>query len=695
MRKERAISAGNNYPGHKRKLSWRHPADRNSRAQKEQIERLAQDLRSHVGESCYVAQSFFERKNYSRDLARVPPLLEKMLFRPTPLLIVQPMSEGDIVNILKFCRSRGLAVFPRGVGSFAFGGSVPTRKGIVLDLSPMMAILKVDPDKYSVRVQPGARWADVAEKIEEFGLIPVTTPTSRFSTVGGWIATGGMGLGSYAHGNIRASVQGIRVARPDGTLNELDSRDESIKDLFGTEGQFGIMTEIILRVRPKPRHSGVCMLTFDSPASAFEFTKEVSSRGHHCSHMAFFDREYMRKENILFTEHTGLSDPIVPEKDAVLLHFENPESERHFLALRNGDADRIHENHIAARYLWSERYFPLKSQRISPGLLGTEVVVPQSKISRYIRKIRKLGSYFDIIPTIEVIYCREKNAVSNLVILSFPCDYSRKLHYVFCLLFTQLLVRQAVRLRGYPYGLGIWNTPFVKNKHKREILEEFKKKKQAIDPDGMLNPDKFFKIKGRFFNIPAFFMRPVPFRTLLAFSHFFAPVLGLVARLLKPKQSGRWDVPAKEYNQGRALLHQSAQRCTSCGSCISVCPAYHITRDELVAGRTKLRMAEEMMNGIEMEGTDVHSPFQCLHCGLCEEVCQTRLPLRDCYDVLEDWIEIRFGSPTETIRNFIEKLDGSREYIRDIFGLDIPEWSPDKLLPKVIVAERMPGGDGP
>lgn len=101
------------------------------------------------------------------------------------------------------------------------------------------------------------------------------------------------------------------------------------------------------------------------------------------------------------------------------------------------------------------------------------------------------------------------------------------------------------------------------------------------------------------------------------------------------------------------------------------------------------------MNGIEMEGTDVHSPFQCLHCGLCEEVCQTRLPLRDCYDVLEDWIEIRFGSPTETIRNFIEKLDGSREYIRDIFGLDIPEWSPDKLLPKVIVAERMPGGDGP
>jgi len=680
-------------PRHRWKLLWKHLTDRDTPARREYIDRLAQELKFHVSESCRVAQSFFERRNCSKDLARVPPMMEKTLLRTTPLLVVQPHDERDIVKVLTFCRSRGLAIFPRGVGSFAFGGAVPTRKGIVIDFSPMMAILEVDPEKLTVRVQPGARWADVATKLEPYGLIPMTTPTSRFSTVGGWIATGGMGLDSYAYGSAAESVLGVRVARPDGTIQELDSRDKAMKDLFGTEGQFGILTEITLRVRPKPNHSRACLFTFKAPESALDFIEDFSIRDNHPSHVVYFDREYMKKENILFSEHTGLPDPIVPEHDTILLHFETRENEQKFLSSLNCNLDRIQENQLAARYLWSERYFPLKAQRISPGLLGTEVVIPGEKISRYVRKIRKLGRYFNIRPTIEVILCREEKHFSNLVILSFGCDYSRKLHYVLCLLFIQLLVRMALGCEGHPYGVGIWNTPFVGSKFKKERLGELISKKQTIDPNEMLNPSKFFKIKGRFFGIPAFFMRPLSFRMILALAHFFAPVIGLGARLLGPKESYNWDVPAKEDEQGRSLLHQCAQRCTSCGSCISVCPAYHITKDELVAGRTKLRMAEELMNGVELEQTEIHSPFQCLHCGLCEEVCQTHLPLRDCYFVLEDWIESRFGSPAETVQQFVEKLDSNKEYIKDIFGIDLPEWSPDEELSRVPVAERASEGE--
>ncbi len=680
-------------PRYRWKLLWNHLTDRDTPVRWAQIDRLAQELKSQMSESCRVALSFFERRNYSRDLARVPPVMEKMLFRTTPLLVVQPKNEQDIAEILTFCKSRGLAIFPRGIGSFAFGGAVPTRKGIVIDLSPMMDILEVDPEENIVRVQPGARWADVATTLEPYGLIPVTTPTSRFSTVGGWIATGGMGLDSYAYGNVSESVLGVRVARPDGTIEELKSCDKSLKDLFGTEGQFGILTEVTLRVRSKPHYSGAFLLTFDRPQPALVFVAQLSEHNHQPTHVAYFDKEYMRKENILFSEYSGSKDSIVPELDAVLLHFETQESERKFLSSLNGNLEQIQENRLAARYLWSDRYFPLKAQRISPGLLGTEVVIPGANISRYVRKIRKLGRHFNIKPTIEVIFCREENRFSNLVILSFGCDYSKKLHYILCLLFIQLLVRAAVRCQGYPYGIGIWNTPFVRSKFKKELLDELREKKLAVDPDETLNPHKFFGIKGRFFSIPAFFMRPLSFRAILALSHFFSPLIGIVARLLGPKRSGNWDVPSKEDKEGKTLLHQSAQRCTSCGSCVSVCPAYHITRDELVTGRTKLRMAEELMNGMELKQTEVYSPFQCLHCGLCEEVCQTRLPLRECYLVLEDWIEARFGSPVETVKIFVEKLDSEREYIQDIFGLDLPEWSPNEELSRVPVAERAPGGE--
>ncbi len=681
--------AANKSPRNRWKLLWRHLADRDTPARKKQIEMLAQELQSHVGESCHIILNFFERSIYSKDLARVPPLIEKTLMRTTPLLVAQPDNEQVIAKILTFCKSRGLAVFPRGTGSFAFGGAVPTKDGIVMDLSPMMAILDVDPEELTIRVQPGARWADMASKLEPYDLVPVTTPTSRFSTVGGWIATGGMGLDSYAYGDVSESVLGVRVARPDGTIQELNSQSESMKDLFGTEGQFGILTEITLRVRPKPQHSGACLLTFPTPEQALAFVEQLDRRDHRPTHVVYFDREYMRKENILFSEHTGLSDPIVPEQDTVLLHFESLENEKKFLSSLNGNLERIQEHKLAARYLWSDRYFPLKAQRISPGLLGTEVGIPSALIPRFIGRVRKLSRFFNVKPTIEVIACRNDKQLSHLVIVSFGCDYSRKLHYILGLLFNQLLVRMAVRSQGYPYGVGIWNTPFVKSRYKKERLDDLKKKKHEVDPDDMLNPHKFFKVKGRFFSIPALFMRPLAFRTILALSQFFSPALGIITRLAGPGRSNEWDVPTKEEDQGKSLLLQSAYRCTSCGSCISVCPAYHITKDELVAGRTKLRMAEAMMNGEELEKEEAHSPFRCLHCGLCEEVCQTRLPLRDCYLVLEEWLERGYGSPSEAVRQFIEKLDSNREYIKDIFGLDLPEWSPDEHMSRVPVAERI------
>lgn len=674
-------------PRHRLKQVWRYLTDRDFPQRIALIEGLAKDLEPRLGSSCRISTSYFERRNYSRDLARIPAIMEKALFRTTPHLVVRPQHERDILEILDFCQSRNLALFPRGTGSFAFGGGVPTRNGIVMDLSPMKAVCEVDPENLSVRVQPGARWADVTEKLEPYGLAPVTTPTSLFSTVGGWVSTGGMGLGCYASGSVYESVLQVRVARPRG-IETLDSQHESIKDLFGTEGQLGILTEITIRVRPKPEYSQTCLLTFDSPERVVRFIERFAGSDHHPFHIVYFDREYMRRENILFSEKTGSANSIVPEKDALLLHFESAESEQQFLSSLDEHRPQVLENRLAASYLWSDRFFPLKAQRLSPGLLGTEVVIPEEKVPGYIRKAKRLARHFKISPAIEGIVCRSGKGRSHLVILSFGSDYSRKLHYVLGLLLIQLLVRIAVRCGGSPYGTGIWNTPFVKSRYDKTRLDHLKNKKRAIDPGGILNPAKFFRIKGRFHSIPALFMSPVIFRTLLALSHFFAPVLGLFAWLAGPKVSESWDIPSKEDGQGEKLLLQTSQRCTSCGSCISVCPAYHITQDELVAGRTKLRMAEALVSGDDLEPEEAHASFQCLQCGLCEEVCQTRLPLRDCYLVLEDWLANRFGYPTETIDRFIEKLDSDRQYLKDVFGLDFPEWSPDEPGSRIPAAVR-------
>jgi FAD/FMN-containing dehydrogenase/ferredoxin len=668
--------------------------DLDTPSRRHQIESLARELKPRLSHFCRVATNFFERRNFSKDLARIPPLMEKALFHTTPHLVVQPKDEHDIAEVLAFCKSKGLAVFPRGSGSSALGGAVPTRNGIVIDLSPMMAILDINPENNTCRVQSGARWADVASKLELYGLSLLTTPTSYFSTVGGWVSTGGMGLNSYSYGTVFESLLGLRVVRPDGNIEELDFESESIKELFGTEGQFGILTEITLRVRPKPSDKRIHLLTFDNPSQAFEFITHIHSSPHKPTHVVFFNAEYMKRENVLFSEQSKMKDPIVPEQDAVLLHFNNPKTEQNFLSSLNGEKNQISGNRISAHYLWSERYFPLKAQRIGPGLLGSEVVLSHKHVSRYIAKVKKIGRHFKVDLSVEVVVCRNGDSYSYLVIVSFGCDYSRPVHYALSLLLIQLLVKMAVQLGGHPYGIGIWNTPFVQSKYNQAQLDQLMERKHELDPSGTLNPHKFFKIKGRFFSLPALLLSPILFRLILAVTHALTPLIGMIAGAAQPKQPVHWDMPAKEGEHGRHLLHQCALRCTSCGSCLSVCPAYRITGDELVAGRTKLRMAEAMMNGVELESSEALSVFQCLHCGLCEEVCQTHLPLRDCYLVLEEWIENRFGSPTETVQRFVDKLDSNREFIKDIFGLDLPEWSPGEQFsraPKVDWADRGEG----
>jgi FAD/FMN-containing dehydrogenase/ferredoxin len=676
-------------PRHRLDLFWRHLTDRDTPLRSRQIELLGQDLRSLLSEGTTVATRFFERRNYSHDLARVPSFLATALFRTTPYLVVQPREEKDIVKILEFGRARELPVIPRGAASSAFGGAVPTRNGIVVDLSPMMAILEINPKKQTIKVQPGARWADVAGKLESFGLAPKTTPTSRFSTVAGWISTGGLGLDSYGYGSVFEAVAGIRVARADGTIEELDAGNESIKDLFGTEGQFGILTEITLHVRSKPKYSRAHLLSFDSPEHALDFIDRINSSGYDPSHVFFFDRQYMKRENTLFGEQNRKEDTIVPESETVLLHFETPEGEQKFLSSSNGKEGQIEANRLSALQLWSDRFFPFKAQRIGPGLLGSEVVIPGKEASKYITDVRKLARHFRINPAVEVIVGRKGESLTHLVILSFACDYSRSIHYLLSLLFNQLLVRMAGKYRGYPYGIGIWNTPFVGYKYTPAQLKRLKGIKNELDPGQTLNPNKFFKIKGRFFSIPALALRPAFFSPVMAFARWMAPVLGLIVSLSKPRRPIHWELPEPEENQGENFLKQCAQRCTSCGSCLSVCPAYRITRDELVAGRTKLRMAEILLKDEELTQSEAHRTFQCLHCGLCEEVCQTHLPLRDSYLVLENWLEARFGSPEETVRSFVARLEENRDFIEDVFGLDLPEWSPEIKPARVPKAQKI------
>jgi len=539
----------------------------------------------------------------------------------------------------------------------------------------MTEILEIAPAGLSARVQPGVRWGDLAAALDRVGLAPVTTPSSRFSTVGGWAATGGVGMESYGFGGFAESIRSARIALPGGKIITPRMEDDGLRDFVGTEGQLGVFTELTIALKRKPAFSSPRVFHFGGIAGAFAFLHTVIEAGLRPSHIVLYDRERMVEENHLFRDRTGLGQNIVEERETVLLHFDDPDQERRVLEAAGPGISEAPA--ASARYLWSERYFPLKAQRLGSGLLAAEIVLGSRRTPAYIEKARTLAARFGLAPSIEAIFSRTPAGDAECVIVaSFLCDPRRKLSYLLHMAVVQLLVRLGVRMGGRPYGIGIWNTPFVRARYSPGDMLRLEARKREMDPQSLLNPNKFFRIRTRFFGIPGQLFRPAFFDAALGLLSLLSPVLGRAVRPLRGRNSASWHVPAAEAGDGRSLLEESSLRCTYCGACVSVCPAYQLTGEELVTGRAKLRMAESLAARELVDPREALRHFQCLRCGLCEEVCQTRLPLRDCYLVLEGWVARQHGHPAELIRDFLGRVDESQEWTSRAFGLDQPEWSP-------------------
>ncbi|MBZ5637795.1 MAG: FAD-binding protein [Acidobacteriia bacterium] len=660
-------------PGARLRLLALHLLDRDTPRRMRLVASLAADLRGRLGDGCRVTTGGFERRLLRRDLARVPRAIGVLLHRSTPLLVAQPRAEEHVVEILRFASERRLAVFPRGISSSAFGGAVPTRNGIVVDFSTMARVLEIDPVARVARVEPGVRWADLAARLAPFGLAPLTTPSSRFSTVGGWAATGGLGLESFRYGALVDALLAARVATGTGRTLELRREDGTLRDFVGTEGQLGLFTELALLVREIPRTSGPRLLYFDGLSAALEFVERLAASGCRPSHVAVNDRERMAEENRLFRDRTRLAQPIVEERDAVLLHFDDPAEAASVPA--GGEP----AGETAARYLWSERFFPLKAQRLGPSLLASEVVLPLSAVAGFVGEARTAARRFGAALSVEMSVTRGEREPEGVVIAAFACDASHGLDYTLRLGLVQLLTRAGMRRGGRPYGIGIWNAPFVRAAFPAERLRELARRKRELDPHGLVNPGKFFRVRTRLRNVPALLFGPRANAAALALLALASPAVGALGRALsrrRPHAEG-WRIPAPEEDGGRRLLVETAKRCTFCGACVSTCPAYLLTREELVTGRAKLQLVETLSRGGAVRAEEAHRPFQCFACGLCEEVCQTRLPLVACYEALERWIAERDGRPDELIAAFAARADAERANFSRAFGLDLPEW-PDR-----------------
>ncbi len=583
---------------------------------------------------------------YRRDQARLPKAFQSAIHAPSA--VVQPVTPQGVANVLSWCQTNGVAAVPRGAGSNAFGGSLATGSGqVVVDLRRLDEVIDVDPDSNTAWVEAGATWNRIEHYLARRGKALRVQTTSRFSTVGGMVATGGMGLGSTKWGSIQDNVVELEVATPDG-LQILSAAEAA--HLFRTDGQLGIITAVRIHIRDAPQWARTVVTQYDDYQAAINAARDLTGMAG-IQNVLVYDAHRIHEVNAVVGRN------VIPERDTVVARFE-ADTEVHTPA---SDVDDV-----AVGVLWEQRHFPMRPLKLGPGLLGAEVTLPDAAVGDFVAWGRKALAPFHLHAANEA-YVLPNGQVLNIT--TFLTDAAGSA-YTAHVAQVARLTQRAVKMGGKPYGGGIWNIPFAKERH--DDLTALRSRKATTDPSGIINPGKSLDPPPRSSRLgaalrsPAATMGPGALR-IVARANRFEPRRTVPERVdvIHPGASGTTplhqgpgdddDAPGPGHVAAQAYSHDA---CTQCAACVPVCPAWQHTGDDRTTARGKLQfMADLARDATAVTAEDAASLYQCIRCRACEEVCQTDLPLLAAFDDLEAELTERFGFPRDRIVAFLEGVE--------------------------------------
>ena len=607
--------------------------------------KIASELLAMNLKDVRVASASGERMLYSRDQSEIPKFMKDILFETQPEIVVHADSLEAVIAVVRFGASKGLPIIPRGSGSSPFGGSVPVTGGIVLDVSGMDQILEIDVKKKTARVEAGVRWADLDHELEKRGLAINTSPSSKFSTVAGWISTGGMGLNSLSKGHLSWSVLDVEIVTVNGAKRTISKGDLLFPAVFGSEGQLGVITSATISVREMPKKWRPHLLFFDDAKAALSFAYALSKSDVHPAHMVFESASKFRYVN------RALGQEHFRESDAILINIEGDESERMFETFVKSTG-LTEEKEYLARYMWNERYFPMKVRKYGPGMLGSEVVVPLRLLPDALSKTASLCAGLGLSPLFEVHFLNTDN---GLLLTYYITDQGNTIGYTLDAAKSMILTSMLIDLGARPYSIGIWNYPFS-NAEERARVEQMRSAKSSFDPRGLMNPGKYFTLSGRFGGIAGLFFNPSFMRPALKTMRVFSPLTNRVMRM------GYEFAERKLRPKSRTELLKVADECAMCGACVSVCPAYLVVGDERVTARGKLLTVKAMSRGVKITKEHSDRIFLCTRCKACEQVCQSKLELVKTYESLEKELEAIYGKDAAEIEKFVKYTESLPEY---------------------------------
>ncbi|MDB5075847.1 MAG: glcD1 [Chloroflexi bacterium] len=418
-----------------------------------------------------------------------------------PDIVVLPRTTAEVQTILALATEEHVPVVTRGAGSGLAGGSVPLSGGIVLATTRMDAILELDDVNMLVRVQPGVVTADLHAAALARGLYYPPDPASqRQSTIGGNVAMCAGGPHGLKYGVTKDYVLGLEAVTADGRL--MRTGGKMIKNvtgynltqlLVGSEGTLAVITEIIIRLIPKPRSTRTAMAVFPRIDDASRMITIILNAGVVPATIEIMDQDSIRC--VEEWQHAGL--PV--DAEAILLieldgepsavDVELRDVER-LCSERGATEVRLAANAEESATLWAARRAVSASMaRIRPTKLGEDISVPRSAIPEALTAIRAIAAKYGLLIPVYG-HISDGNLHPNILFDRHDPEEVERVNKAAGEIFD-VAVGLGGTLTG-EHGIGSLKKEYLALALDPVELAMMRQIKDAFDPLGILNPGKVF-----------------------------------------------------------------------------------------------------------------------------------------------------------------------------------------------------------
>jgi glycolate oxidase len=421
--------------------------------------------------------------------------------RARPGVVVLPGSAAEVAACVGLAASGGVAVTTRGSGTGLSGGSIPVAGGLVLCLVRMNRVLEVDFANLTVRAECGAITQKIDEAAAVHGLFYPPDPGSmKISTIGGNVAENSGGLRGLKYGVTRDYVMGLDVVLPDGRMVRLgsgcvkDVAGYSMKDLFiGSEGTLGVITEVLLRLLPRPAARRTMLAGYDRMEDAAETVSAIiAARIIPCT-LEFLDQMTIRcvEDFAKIGLPTDRAALLLMETDGHPAAVEDEAGRMVEIARAHGAREVVTaaDDAEAARLATARRSAFSALARVRPTTILEDITVPRSALAEMVSFIAKVAAGHGLLVG-TFGHMGDGNLHPTFLTDERDADEMRRVHSA-----LEEIVRKTLELGGTitgEHGVGLAKKPWLKQQLGEASHGLMRQVKQALDPNGLLNPGKIF-----------------------------------------------------------------------------------------------------------------------------------------------------------------------------------------------------------